>query len=107
VALLIRAQLDELDSIDQDYNDLEEDDMTTSPVSNLHFSMGSACPPQTMRTLQSSHGDPAYTHFHKQLGDFMTQSLSAHGIALPNGNPIHYQPDDMVFVMVNFTCRFV
>jgi hypothetical protein len=106
VALLIQAQLDKLDSINEEYGDLEDHAIPTSPLSNMHFSMGSAWPPQTMRTLQSGCSDPAYTHFHKRLGKFMTQFLSARGIALPNENPICYQPDDEVFVMVNFNCHF-
>ncbi|KAG1878522.1 hypothetical protein C8R48DRAFT_745205 [Suillus tomentosus] len=84
-----------------------EDDLDGDPDDTFHVKLGAAQNEQTFEDLEQLHAnDNAFKRFCIKLADFLSDSLPAHGIPLPNAKRIKFMPNETVtehrFLKVNF-----
>ncbi|KAG2103174.1 hypothetical protein BD769DRAFT_1630901 [Suillus cothurnatus] len=85
----------------------DEDNLDGDPDDTFHVKLGAAQNEQTFEDLEQLHAnDNAFKRFHIKLADFLSDSLPAHGIPLPNAKRIKFMPNETVtehrFLKVNF-----
>ena len=107
VSALIRAQLDELDDVEDAEADpdgqpddiqkgAEEDSVSLSD----HISLGAEKPPCTLEAVEEDHSsDPRFQAFRTRLAKFFNTFLPAYKIPFPNGQPIKFRPTDLVSII--------
>jgi hypothetical protein len=107
VSALIRAQLDELDNVEdvEDHPDGQPDDIQKGAEEETvslsdHISLGAERPSRTLEAVEEDHsGDPRFQAFRTRLAKFFNTFLPAYGIPFPNGQPIKFSPTDLVSII--------
>jgi hypothetical protein len=83
----------------------DEDNLDGDPDDTFHVKLGAAQNEQTFEDLEQLHAnDNAFKRFRIKLADFLSDSLPAHGIPLPNAKRIKFTPNETVCRSIFLLC---